>query len=524
MVKTNRRAARVAITTVLCSLALVSALLPGSGVRAAGPFEGPVPRANCANNNPAFLETALQGEVPLADRNSGRSQLGYRCNLELVGQYQGVGAGWQNAWYGHCDYYDTAQNTTAPGVQVLDLSDPAHPTPTTTLTTPAMLAPWESLKVNQKRGLLAAVAAEDPAGQGPLFFDVYDIKADCAHPTELASVPMNIPSGHEGNWAPDGMTYYGSSTYASTIAAIDVTNPASPTLVTVAHNATHGLSTSDDGKTLYMANTGGNGLDILDASSIQDRSTAPVTTLPTTGHVYWTDGSTAQHTIPITYSGHPYVVFVDEGGGSSSGSGTSGVPAGAARIIDIGDPANPSIVSVLRDEIQMSANGVVNQADISGDGLFGYEAHYCAVDQENDPTALACGYFQSGIRVFDIRDPRAPREIAYYNPPAQVAKHGQLPGSEHAGGSLGAAQPPNLTADWCTSQIHFSHATDGSYQLWAQCQDNGFMALRFTNGVYPLTTAALVPEAPWSVATLPALGFGTALTLWMRRRRRAEGA
>ena len=47
-----------------------------------------------------------------------------------------------------------------------------------------------------------------------------------------------------------------------------------------------------------------------------------------------------------------------------------------------------------------------------------YSSHYCAVDDPNHTTAVACSWIGSGVRVFDIRDPRKPREIAYYNPPA----------------------------------------------------------------------------------------------------------
>ena len=503
-------AVRRSWVVVLGALVLSSAALgaPATALQTSGtpaPLVGPnatVPPAHCGPGS--VPEDGVQGEVPLKDRTDGRSQLGYRCNLTLLGQYQGVGAGWQNAWYGNCDYYDTAQNTTAPGVQVIKVTNPAHPQPTATLITPAMLGPWESLKVNQKRGLLAAVAAYDGAGQGPLFFDVYDVKADCAHPTLLSSTPMDVPFGHEGNWAPDGMTYYGSTAYAGTLAAIDVSNPALPRLLTVFRvgTVTHGLSVSDDGKTLYAADIigsggSGNGLEIYDVSQIQSRAAAPTTSQ--IGHVYWTDGSTAQSTIPISYHGHPYILFFDEGGGGGSLS-TTGVPAGAARIIDIANPAAPKIVSVLRLAIQTPKYAKQNQAEIAGNGSFGYEAHYCAVDREHDPTAAACGYFQSGIRVFDIRNPLAPREIAYFNPPAQVAKHGQLPGSEHAGALTNTAQPPNLTTDWCTSQIRFYTAADGSHELWAQCQDNGFMVLKFTNGAYPLSA---LPAAARSVSVSP---------------------
>jgi hypothetical protein len=481
----------------------VNAFAPGASM--VGP-NATVPAAHCGAGS--IPEHGVQGEVPLKDRKSGRSQLGYRCNLVLLGQHQGQGAGWQNAWYGHCDYYDTKTGSDpskfpngngngqkSRGVQVIDVAKPARPKLTSHLDTPAMDGPWESLKVNQRRGLLAGVGGFGSDGSGPLYFDVYDVKHDCARPRLLASVPVDAPIGHEGNWATDGMTYYGSATYNGTVTAIDVSNPRAPRPITIVKTGVlnHGVSTSDDGKTLYVATPIGfganeNGLEIYDVSSIQSRSPAPVATR--IGGIYWSDGSTAQVPIPIAYGKHHYILFVDEGGADPSKPPQENTlnltgPAGAARIIDIADPANPKIVSVLRLAIQTPKYSSRNAAEVAGNGSFGYEAHYCAVDREFNPTAVACGYFQSGIRVFDIRDPFHPREIAYFNPPAQVKMHGKLPGSEHDGGPNNS-QPPNMTADWCSSQIRFFHARDGSWELWAQCQDNGFMTLKFTNHTYPL--------------------------------------
>lgn len=39
-----------------------------------------------------------------------------------------------------------------PGVQVIDVSNPRRPKRAGTLTDPAMLGTWESLKVNRRRG------------------------------------------------------------------------------------------------------------------------------------------------------------------------------------------------------------------------------------------------------------------------------------------------------------------------------------------------------------------------------------
>jgi hypothetical protein len=90
-----------------------------------------------------------------------------------------------------------------------------------------MLAgPWESLKVNTARKLLGA--GDGGIGIGGGFFDVYDI-SDCAHPRQLnvktdgTEAPDNWLA-HEGNWSPDGRTYWSSGLVAGSLTAIDVSS------------------------------------------------------------------------------------------------------------------------------------------------------------------------------------------------------------------------------------------------------------------------------------------------------------
>ncbi len=101
-----------------------------------------------------------------------RGRAGYVCNLSLLGR-EGTAGGYKVERFvdqaGHeCAYYDTtllfgANAVTATlsaqptGVAVLDMSNPAKPVRTATLVTPAIQSPHESLLVNQRRGLLAAV-------------------------------------------------------------------------------------------------------------------------------------------------------------------------------------------------------------------------------------------------------------------------------------------------------------------------------------------------------------------------------
>lgn len=113
--------------------------------------------------------------------------------MSLVGGLQDRGGGLLSVTYDHCSYTSTffppgnlLNPPTTPGVQVLDVSNPAQPVLSTTLNEPAMLGgTWESLKVNKARKLLAATAVPIAAGTG--YFSVYDI-SDCATPPDCSIV------------------------------------------------------------------------------------------------------------------------------------------------------------------------------------------------------------------------------------------------------------------------------------------------------------------------------------------------
>jgi hypothetical protein len=495
---TRRRCAAAALALALAAAA-ASTLGPATAATSDDQATGAVPRpAACgAQDKP---ETALQGQVPLADRESGRSKQGYSCNLSLIGQYQGIGATWVDPQYGHCAYMGSALPATLAGkggVHVVDASDPRHPRNSATLDSPAFLSDtWESLKTNQARGLLAGVAVDLVLGAA--FFDVYDIATDCAHPKLLNSVngerltlPANV-LGHEGTWSPDGRTYWASGLAAGSLTAIDVSDPAHPRMAWTGSfgQANHGFELSPDGNRLYLTTLAPAGFVVLDTSQVQAHAANPQ--VRQVGQATWTDGLFSQHTIPVTVNGKPWIIAIDEGG------------HGGVHFVDVADEAKPVVHPGIRLEIQQPEHADARNADDARNGAFHYQTHYCSVDRRTDPTALACGFFDSGIRVFDIRNLAHPREIAYFNPPARAGEAGTLPGSQHQswlGFYPGFTSPddypgvfasdfakaatdgpvPNWTSDWCSSPPAFV-----GRQLWVTCQDNGFLTLAFAPGVYPL--------------------------------------
>jgi hypothetical protein len=457
-----------------------------------------IPRAQCREGDRA--ESALQGQVPLSERLAGFQ--GSNCNIDLVSQYEGEGASWMHTSYRNCSYYGQAFAATAvsspsvpranlqrPGTVVMDVSDSSNPVDAGRLTSVSMLDPWESLKVNVRRGLLAAVNGTS-AGGGPEF-DVYDISKNCVQPRLLFSGPLadDTVIGHEGEWAPDGLTYYGGDLNQGQYYAIDVTNPSSPEFITkfTPPVGVHGLSVSADGTRGYVTLSGTarnegnntNGFAIYDFTPISRRMTDPSPIL--LAEVYWADGSVAQHTIPVKIAGKDHLITVDELGSDGVNAaasrivtcGSGRLPFGIPRIFDVSDISNIRLLSKLTLEINQPENCVEASADTAGLALFGYDSHYCQVDDPNDAKLMACSYFNSGLRVFDISKPNLVKEIAYFNP-------AMSPGQK--GGSTFNVTGNCFGADWTSSQPRFILEKN---EIWFTSQCAGFQVVKLDPAVLP---------------------------------------
>jgi len=509
-------AVRRALATVATGGLAVMSIAIAATPAAAATF-ATTPKAHCGPGS--LPETGLQGEVPLADQMDGRSQQGYRCNLQLVGRYAGNGGAIMMAWYGHCAYMATGYSPSDPdwnklkGVVVIDVSDPRHPKETARLQTPAMINPWEALKANATTGLLAtgeggSFPLAGPGAAGPIF-DVYDVKHDCAHPRLDDSVSLPDGKGHEGDFAPDGKTYYQSSLSAApskSVIAVDVSNPKHAHEVTAwssTYGPVHGLQIADNGNRGYFmiagmnAGSGDNdGLLSVDTSQIQQRKPHPQ--IRVISHLFWHDSGEAQLGRVVRIKGHPYVITTDEFGAETEpheACAKGQPPYGFVHIVDIGNERHPRLVNTIRLQVNDPANCAKVLSEQNAGFSLMYSGHYCTADDPNNTTAIACAWLSSGVRVFDVRDVMHPREIAYYNPPAHLDENTIRGGAPYFDVLVGTR-----TKDSTATQIRWLRdPRTHQEELWFISGENGFQVLKFTNGAYPFTPhpAAAADTTGW---------------------------
>jgi hypothetical protein len=138
---------------------------------------------------------------------------------------------------------------------------------------------------------------------------------------------------------------------------------------------------------------------------------------------------------PVTIKGHPYIISSDEAGGvggwaaaCARGASAFGYP----QIIDVGDETKPNIIAKLMLEVNDPANCSLLLSQTPPDppgtapgtnlpaiaGTTNYSNERCIADRPNYARMLACTFQHAGLRVFDVRDPYHPKEIAYWKPPA----------------------------------------------------------------------------------------------------------
>ena len=99
-----------------------------------------------------------------------------------------------------------------------------------------------------------------------------------------------------------------------------------------------------------------------------------------------------------------------------------------AGIVDIKDEKEPRLISLFPQPVPPPESGLKNFFDKSG--RFGphnqhHPNHQACLEDRDDIAYLT--YFNAGLRIYDIRDPRTPKEIAYFIPPDPKERIGTKP-------------------------------------------------------------------------------------------------
>jgi hypothetical protein len=426
------------------------------------------------------------------------------------------------AWAGKCAYVSgstaslfnppvvtsapTAQKT-GPGIAVVDVHDPAHPKMVKILRMPGGVSTSETINaITRPDGtgvLVVGQYGNDPKSYSkPMDIYTYNTRdAHCAdlhhvpnpaHPQKLATYywPQNI---HNLTVTPDGKYVYATLP----IAAVDLrdmwhhihspkaasyiryvgdlndsiggapegvgpqndiippgSEPIHPQLVT--DNSHEAWATND--RTVYLGGQQAAG-DIFtivnDGAWLASDGAKPATVVS-----QWAGRGHSIRT--ATIRGHHYLLHSEE---SPFGTGYSCVPqvanpfAGPAQpfLTNIDDPAHPKTVAEMGLQINEPLNCPTQLADGEDDSV-----HYHDVDNAAHTHFVMASMWNAGIRVFDVRNPAKPAEVAYFNP-ADVAGPGQATLLDHTWG-----------------HIHYD-ARHG--EIWFASANGGFFVVRIEDQV-----------------------------------------
>jgi hypothetical protein len=480
---------------------------PGAGTAAATPKP-----ARCAPG--ALPETGLQGQVPRADQDSGRAKKGYRCNVRLVGEndIERRGANFQLTWHRDCAYVglvgtrDSLEPAEPPhdrleGFAVIDASNPRRPKVVDIVRSEVGRSHHEAIEVNERRGVLVVQIG----GLLARWIEVYDVSKDCRKPVFKGRYDAGYPIYHGQKISDDGMTVYATETFGASGAGqvmhvIDISDLTTPRLLALwdpqqelppGRYGIHDLELSPDGTRAYLGagppsalpgvfglrgpeREEGPSLVVLDTTEVQQRKPNP--DLKVISEIELTNFGHAIQRARI--GGRPYLFS----SGETPFVGARNCPWSWGHVVDMGGEAQPKEVAEIKLEVNEQKN-----CDAVGEDDAGYSIHYVGVDDERNTTKVFYTYYSGGLRVFDVRDPRKPREIAYYHPPPKESVVlSATPGDQ--GGDL---QTP--TWDSATSVVRYRPETG---HVWFASIGGGLQVVELTGDAgLPRGSARIVGRA-----------------------------
>jgi hypothetical protein len=341
------------------------------------------------------------------------------------------------------DRTDASGTHTHPGVQIVDITDPANPTVVGVIGPPQeddVSQTARELRVWPEQGLLIVMNFRcstfiHACAPGPDVWsiDFYDIRGDNAvHPQLVATyVPSAKP--HEMYLWIDPARPGRALLYISTpTSSLD---PSHPNIVVAdisdARNGNvreiasanwnnlfaanlqrgglyiHSMALTPDGRTMYLAHLVG-GMLAVDTSDFADDLSDPqlrlITDPANRAHYAHTQTHSA---VPVP--GRPLVVTTDEIYGTLIGR-NQGCPWGWVHFIDVSDPAHPRVVGEYR--IHENHNTYCETPAGMDDATVSYASH--------NPTILPnlgfVTWHSGGLQAFDLSNPAAAMQTGWFSP------------------------------------------------------------------------------------------------------------
>jgi hypothetical protein len=380
----------------------------------------------------------------------------------------------------HCAYVGSRGQG---AIEIVDVSDPAHPTTAGSLPGRSVTTARELRALPSKKLLI--VLSYALAGGGANRMDLYQWTDDCAKPSAVGGYSFGARPPHEFYlWQDPG----GSRTLlfvtmfhggAGDLQVLDVTDPSTPRLAGTWASPVgelHSISLSADGRTAYLSLWTG-GLLIGDVSQFTSGAANPQLTLltPVVGRLPALAGGNVHSAVQVP--GRDLLVVTDE-------RYPPACPYGPARLVDISNPAAPRAVSTMA-----APENDPTTCRNSPEGT--YTSH--------NPTLTAdlalISWYSSGLQVFDVSDPANPQRLVEFR--AQASQ----PGSRDP--QLGAT----LTMTWSypivrDGLIYVADIDEGLYILrYSGPHQDEVDQLAFSEGNSNLTAVRAQPAPSPSPST-----------------------